>query len=225
MIPDKVESIQIFGVPIFRILLVGLSEELGLEKIVRDRVFQGKPRPEHPLVASGRPVVFQSAPSLHTEDEMQPFNEKIIEVMEDVIDQHGIDPLYEIEITSMWGNIQPQGHAFHRHSHHNNIFAGVYYVNEAENSEIANKLKGFPNIIMWNDRRNTQLSPTRNYNHPFNSYSFPVELKKDLLVVFPAWLEHEVSENKSSRDRISISFNIMLRGRFGEVQSNESVIM
>ena len=36
---------------------------------------------------------------------------------------------------------------------------------------------------------------------------YTVELKKDLLVIFPAWLEHEVGENTSSRDRISISFN------------------
>ena len=232
MIPDKVESIQIFGVPIFRVLLVGLSDELGLEKIVRDHVFQGKPPPAHPLVASGRPCVFQSTSSLHTEDEMQPFNKRIIEVMDEVLDQHGIDPSYEIDITSMWGNVQPQGHAFHRHSHHNNMFAGVYYVNEAENSnltntpiEISNMLKGFPNIIMWNDRRNNPLSPTRNYKHPFNHNSFPVELQKDLLVIFPAWLEHEVGENTSTRDRISISFNIILRGRYGEVQSNESVII
>ena len=214
----KVESIQIFGVPIFRVLLEGLSDELGLEKIVRDQVYQGKPRPTDPKIISGRPSVFQSGPSLHTLDEMQLFKEKMIEIMGDVISEHGIDPSYKIEITSMWGNIQPRGHAFHRHSHHNNMFGAVYYVNQAE-------LKGFPNIIFWNDRRNLQLSPIRNYNHSYNAQRFPVELKKDLLVIFPAWLEHEVVENKSFKERISISFNIMLRGRFGEINSNESTIL
>ena len=46
-----------------------------------------------------------------------------------------------------------------------------------------------------------------------------------MLVIFPAWLEHEVGENKTSEDRISISFNIMLRGRFGEINSKESSLM
>ena len=163
--------------------------------------------------------------ALLTLDEMQPFNERMVEILGVVIDQHGISPEYAIEITSMWGNIQPQGHAFHRHSHHNNMFAGVYYVNQSENRGIANRLKGFPHLLFWNDRRDHQLSPKRNPNHPFNRYNFPVEVKKDLLVIFPAWLEHEVGQNTSTKDRISISFNIMLRGRFGEINSKESSIM
>jgi len=217
MMNPKVESIQIFAVPVFRILLEGLSDKLGLEKIVRDHVYQGKPRPRDPKLV-GIPNAFQSSPSLHTEDVMQPFKEKMVEVMKDVIEQHGIDPLYEIEITSMWGNIQPKGHAFHRHSHHNNMFAAVYYVNQTE-------LKKFPHILLWNDRSHHQLSPTRNYDHPFNRNRFPVELKKDLLVIFPAWVDHEVSVNTSSKDRISIAFNVMLRGRFAEIDSKESTIL
>jgi len=174
--------------------------------------------PRDPILVAGVPSVFQSKSNLQTENVMEPFNKKMVEVMGDVIEQHGIDSSYEIEITSMWGNIQPQGHAFHRHSHHNNMFAAVYYVNQTE-------LEKFPNIIFWNDRRNLQLSPIRNYSHPYNHNRFFIELKKDLLVIFPAWVEHEVSMNTSSKDRMSIAFNVMLRGRFAEINSNESTIL
>ena len=227
-IADRLESIEIFPIPVFRIVLEGVSDELGLEEIVRSHILKTTGLQGIYNYSGGgasKGSALQSNPSLHTLDEMQPFNEKIVEVMGTVIDQHGIHPEYAIEITSMWGNIQPSGHSFHRHSHHNNVFAGVYYVNEAENTGIANRLKGFPHILFWNDRKNNQLSPIRNYNHRFNRYNFPVKTSKDLLVIFPAWLEHEVGENISSKDRISISFNIMLRGRFGEINSKESSII
>ena len=80
-------------------------------------------------------------------------------------------------------------------------------------------------ILFWNPSRDRQLSPIRDMKHKFNRYNFPVKTSKDMLVIFPAWLEHEVGENKTSEDRISISFNIMLRGRFGEINSKESSLM
>ena len=182
---DKLESIEVFSVPIFRMIVEGFSDELGLEKIVRDHMLKTTGLQglyNYPGGGITQESALQSGPSLHTLDEMQPFNERMVEILGVVIDQHGISPEYAIEITSMWGNIQPQGHAFHRHSHHNNMFAGVYYVNQSENSGIANRLKGFPHLLFWNDRRDHQLSPKRNPNHPFNRYNFPVEVKKDLLV-------------------------------------------
>ena len=42
----------------------------------------------------------------------------------------------------------------------------------------------------------------------FHSYKFKPEEGK--LLIFPSHLEHNVNENKSNEDRISISFNMIL---------------
>ncbi len=43
-------------------------------------------------------------------------------------------------------------------------------------------------------------------------------VKEGMLVVFPAWLPHSVDFNKSDRERISVSFNVMFSS-FGEKMS------
>ena len=90
---------------------------------------------------------------------------------------------------------------------------------------LATSRQNFPHIVFWNPRRNDQLNPIRNPSNPVNRFNFTVEIKQDLLVIFPAWLEHEVPINMAKKDRISISFNIMLRGRFSEINSKESSMM
>ena len=36
------------------------------------------------------------------------------------------------------------------------------------------------------------------------------------MLLFPAWLQHYIPSNDSNKNRISISFNIMLRGIIGK---------
>ena len=123
-IADRLESIELFPVPLFRITLEGISDELGLEEIVRSHILKTTGLQgiyNYPGIELSTGSALQSKPSLHTLDEMQPFNEQIVEVMSTVIEQHAIHLEYAIEITSMWGNIQPPGHSFPRHSHHKSI--------------------------------------------------------------------------------------------------------
>ncbi len=40
--------------------------------------------------------------------------------------------------------------------------------------------------------------------------------KQNRLIIFPSWLVHWVPINKSKKDRISISFNIQVKGQVGE---------
>ena len=36
--------------------------------------------------------------------------------------------------------------------------------------------------------------------------------------MFPAWLQHSVELNETDKDRINISFNVMLRGDYYNVE-------
>ena len=108
----------------------------------------------------------------------------------------------------MWGNIQRPNTHFRRHSHYNNMFSGVFYLNENEN---------FPNIMFWRPEEQS-VDPKKVEFNPFNQGSYFQETKKDTLIMFPAWLQHSVDLNETDKDRINISFNVMLRGDYYNVE-------
>ena len=51
-----------------------------------------------------------------------------------------------------------------------------------------------------------------------NAGQIHLGVSEGMLVMFPAWLQHSVPENKSSRERISIAINLMFTS-FGETMA------
>ena len=222
----NIESTHVFPIGLFKTSLDGISDELGLEKIVRDNILETSSLVKmnyYPDGMSGESPL-QTGPDLQHKKELAPLCNTIVDVIFEIIKQHAIDPSYKIDITGLWGNLQPKGHQFHRHTHHNNIFGGVLYVNEVNNLFATERGKTFPHILFWSPRKNDQLNLVKNHTHPLNRYSFNVPVKKDLMVIFPAWLEHEVPMNVTSEDRVSIAFNVMLRGQYGATGSKETSV-
>ena len=137
---------------------------------------------------------------------MQPFCQKIYRVLIDIVDVYQYIG-HELEITGMWGNIQKPNTYFKHHTHYNNIFSGVFYLNENED---------FPDITFWRSEE-TSFDPKRVEFNPFNRGSWFERTEKDKLIVFPAWLQHSVDLNKTNEDRISIAFNAILKGDYYNV--------
>ena len=49
----------------------------------------------------------------------------------------------------------------------------------------------------------------KDYEYYYDGYAYTyINPKNNLLLLFPSWLEHDVEENKSDDERISIAFNI-----------------
>ena len=46
----------------------------------------------------------------------------------------------------------------------------------------------------------------------FTAEEIQMRPEEGRLYVFPGWLEHGVEENRSDRDRVSISFNVLAAG-------------
>ena len=67
------------------------------------------------------------------------------------------------------------------------------------------------------DKRNRKKTKT-NENSNLLSYIS----KQNRLIIFPSWLVHWVPINKSKRNRISISFNIQIKGQVGEQHEFQS---
>ena len=144
----------------------------------------------------------QSQRTLHKEKKLENFCDAIYTVVDEVCGVYQYAKEYKTEITEMWGNRQKPGTHFYTHIHYNNMFSGVFFLNEHEK---------FPCLTLFRPVENTFDLLKEEYNH-FNSDSYNVPTKKDGLVIFPSWLAHSVDTNEADIDRLGIAFNVMLRG-------------
>jgi uncharacterized protein (TIGR02466 family) len=108
------------------------------------------------------------------------------------------------EITGCWANINPTGGINTPHTHPNNYLSGVYYVQTQQGAD----------SIFFSDPRpqaGVVLPPT-NSETIYSGNEIGFDAKAGRLIMFPSWLVHGVPANRSNRDRISVSFNVMFSG-------------
>ena len=142
--------------------------------------------------------------TLHKEKEFKSITNKILETTKEICEKY--EYKYDkIEITNMWLNISQKNVFFPPHSHSNNIFSGVWYPFEDTSKT----------PIMFQDPRpacNVMIPYTFNRN-PLNSNITQFYPTKDMGLIFPSWLMHYVPS--ALNNRISMSWNILLRGEYG----------
>lgn len=108
--------------------------------------------------------------------------------------------LGEVELYNIWININPPGSYNHLHNHVGSIFSGVYYVD-------ASPEQG--NIQFERSDGGEYHIPAKIYKPTYyTSTRATYAAKTNALYIFPGWMKHSVEGNKTSTDRISISFNI-----------------
>ena len=140
------------------------------------------------------------------------FAQDIYKTAFDIFDKLNYD-VQDIKITGMWGNILKPGETHSPHTHSNNFLSGVFYLeSDAETGIIFSDPRPAANVLM--PRKKTKT----NENSNLLSYTS----KQNRLIIFPSWLVHWVPINKSKRDRISISFNIQIKGQVGEQHEFQS---
>jgi uncharacterized protein (TIGR02466 family) len=108
------------------------------------------------------------------------------------------------EITGCWANVLARGAAHRPHSHPNNFLSAVYYVRTQPGADAIN----------FHDPRSQTgiIRPPVVELAAENTDQVVVRVKNGTLLMFPAYLQHSVDTNKSDKERISISFNIMFSG-------------
>ncbi len=112
-----------------------------------------------------------------------------------------------LEITNLWANINFGHYAHHLHHHPNNHISGVYYAKAAE---------GAGDILFYDPRPQAHLmEPDVKVFNPANSAMHRFKPEEGLMLLFPSWLEHSVEPNLSGEERVSLAFNVTLRGRIG----------
>jgi len=193
-----------FAIPLFVVKLEGLTEELKLkdklEKAFIENIY------DHSKCCPSRDhkhepwIIEQTNPNLHEKIEFAAFKMEMIKAVSCISrDLMKYDKNYLVDVTGMWGCKQRPKASLHLHSHHNNIFSGVFYPEEDND---------FPHI-RFKKPFNSEFLPTVSEANIYNSgFYFGAKPSKDNLIIFPSWLEHEVPVNFSNKDRLSISYNV-----------------
>ena len=152
------------------------------------------------LRSSETKMILQTKDDLHLK--LPSFRKKVFESTELICKEFKY--LYNtLEITGMWANMLKKGDSHPPHTHSNNVFSGVYYLES-----------GAP-IQFFDPRPQASvLHPNLEYTTFDNSSMMQFDSQKGIGLIFPSWLQHWVPTTQ--KDRISISWNIILRGDYGQ---------
>ena len=116
-----------------------------------------------------------------------------------------IDESYNIKIDA-WVNINKPGDYNMKHFHPGVDLAGVLWVKVPKDS--GNIIFDNPTGFQAFNEINSYVPDFKSKNNFCHTYFFPP--LEGRILVFPAHLNHQVKQNKSNEDRISVSFNIRL---------------
>ena len=107
---------------------------------------------------------------------------------------------------SAWFNINKSGDSNQNHNHPATNLAGVLWIKIPKNSGNIKLLSPY-NFTAYGEL----LSYTDEFQKQTNYYyDYKYEPREGTIIIFPAHLIHKVEENKSTEDRIAVSFNIDL---------------
>ena len=111
-----------------------------------------------------------------------------------------------------WVNISKPGGYLAKHHHPDCNLAGVLWIKALQNSGniVFHNPRTFDPFLQSAKKREID-SYTDDFKNKFNIYSdYDFPPTEGRILIFPSYLEHQVRENKSNEDRISVSFNIRL---------------
>jgi uncharacterized protein (TIGR02466 family) len=118
-------------------------------------------------------------------------------------------------VTQSWINVNERTGWHHLHNHANSFISGVLYLNADKNKD---------SIIFYNDLYR-QISPyPREYTN-YNSQTWKVSVGTGDIILFPSHLRHMVEANQSDNPRISLSFNVFVKGTLGKSEIMSELIL
>lgn len=118
----------------------------------------------------------------------------------------------EFVITNSWIIRCPTDSKHHLHTHPNSIFSAVYYIHADEDSSDM--------VFHYDTTYDTNYKFTYNCSelNQYNSNKLTLKPKTGDFLIFPSYLKHNVTPNKSHNERIILSFNSFLTGAVGSIQ-------
>ena len=108
-------------------------------------------------------------------------------------------------ITQSWLNYTETNQYHHKHAHPNSLLSGVFYINCD---------KEYDKITFFNDNYKTIKLEIKDWNI-WNSESWWFPVKTGDVILFPSSLTHMVETKKGDNTRISLAFNVFIKGTIG----------
>ena len=155
---------------------------------------------------------WQTDPDMHTKPAFEKFAEKVIQKSKEQIKLLDYD-VEDIAITDMWGNVLQKKESHPPHTHSNNFLSGVYYLH-------SDKAAG---IQFFDPRPQSDVFVPRKAKKTHNNSNLlSFNSQTNRCIIFPSWLQHWVPQNISNKKRISIAWNVQLKGQVGEHNEYQS---
>jgi uncharacterized protein (TIGR02466 family) len=114
-------------------------------------------------------------------------------------------------ITQSWVQFNERGNHHHTHTHPNSYLSGVLYVNTDEFDSINFESTFKPQLHVYPEI--PENNPEAKTTATGRMEGFSVCSRK--LILFPSYLPHSVSMKQGDALRISIAFNVFVRGEIG----------
>jgi uncharacterized protein (TIGR02466 family) len=118
-------------------------------------------------------------------------------------------------ITQSWLNYTETNQYHHKHAHPNSLVSGVFYINCDEKHD---KIKFF------NDNYKTIKLEIKDWNI-WNSESWWFSVKTGDIILFPSSLSHMVENKEGTNTRISLAFNVFIKGTVGNNKNLTELIL
>jgi|TARA_E500000178_G_scaffold316316_1_gene335934 uncharacterized protein (TIGR02466 family) len=118
-----------------------------------------------------------------------------------------IDKKIKPYITQSWLNYTQQNQYHHIHSHPNSFLSAVYYISCDDDT------------ISFQDFTYKQIDPIVEKHTRYNSARWDQPTKTYDLFLFSSALKHSVKIKKTDTTRISLAFNVFLKGEVGKARN------
>jgi uncharacterized protein (TIGR02466 family) len=118
-------------------------------------------------------------------------------------------------ITQSWLNYTETNQYHHKHTHPNSLVSGVLYINCNEE---------FDKIKFFNENYKTIKTEVKDWNI-WNSETWWFSVKTGDLIMFPSSLTHMVETKQGDNTRISLAFNVFIKGTLGMNKSLTELIL
>jgi uncharacterized protein (TIGR02466 family) len=118
-------------------------------------------------------------------------------------------------ITQSWLNYTETNQYHHKHQHPNSLVSGVFYINCHKEHD---KIKFF------NDKYSTIKPEIKDWNI-WNSETWWFSVKTGDVMLFPSSLTHMVETKQGDNTRISLAFNIFIKGTVGNNKQLTELIL
>jgi len=119
-------------------------------------------------------------------------------------------------ITQSWLNYTETNQYHHKHEHPNSLVSGVFYINCDEKFD---KIKFYKKDIYQT------IKPKIKDWNIWNSESWWFPVKTGDIILFPSSLTHMVETKEGDNTRISLAFNVFIKGTIGNNKSLTELIL